>query len=170
MRLVPCVPFAFLFRQACFHAFLPIPVLSFLLFLSPFAPSPHSGYHSSWPPVSSSAIPLCFRFRFRLLGLSVLNFSVRLRPRIYYHSKTILSTPIFCIFKLLCCTLLPIRVFSVSPACMISRSRFLETSHVLAISVKTIERQDCLFRLPGHCHQPQYLRIKNRIKRKVPKP
>ena len=35
-----------------------------------FAVSPHSGYLSSWPPVSSSATPLCFRFRFRLLGLS----------------------------------------------------------------------------------------------------
>ena len=33
-----------------------------------FAVSPHSGYLSSWPPVSSTAIPLCFRFRFRLLG------------------------------------------------------------------------------------------------------
>ena len=37
------------------------------------------------PPVSSSAVPLCFRFRFRILGLSILNFSVRLRPHIYYH-------------------------------------------------------------------------------------
>ena len=102
---VSCVPFAFLFRPACFHAFLPIPVLSFLHFLSPFAVSPHSGYLSSWPPVSSSAIPLCFRFRFRLLSLSVLNFSVRLRPRIYYHSIPKLSTHIFYLFQLLSCIL-----------------------------------------------------------------
>ena len=33
-----------LFRPACFHAFLPIPVLSFLHFLSPIAVSPHNGY------------------------------------------------------------------------------------------------------------------------------
>lgn len=91
---------------ACFHAFLPIPVLSFLHFFSPFTVSPHSGYLSSWPPVSSSAIPLCFCFRFRLLGLSVLNFSVRLRPRIYYHSISKMSTPIFCLFQLLSCVLL----------------------------------------------------------------
>ena len=102
---VSCVPFAFLFRPACFHAFLPIPVLSFLHFLSPFAVSPHSGYLSSWPPVSSSAIPLCFRFRFWLLSLSVSNFLVRLRPRIYYHRGPILSTLIFCLFQLLSCVL-----------------------------------------------------------------
>ena len=96
-----------LFRPACFHAFLPIPVLSFLHFLSPFAVSPHSGYLSSWPPVSSSATPLCIRFRFRLLGLSVLNFSVRLRPRIYYHRNPHLSTPIFYLFQLLNCKLHP---------------------------------------------------------------
>ena len=38
---------SFLFRPACFHAFLPIPVLSFLHFLSPSAVSPHSGYLST---------------------------------------------------------------------------------------------------------------------------
>ena len=38
---------SFLFRPACFHAFLPIPVLSFLQFLSPIAVSPHSGYLSA---------------------------------------------------------------------------------------------------------------------------
>ena len=37
---------SFLFRPACFHAFLPISVLSFLHFLSPPAVSPHSGYLS----------------------------------------------------------------------------------------------------------------------------
>ena len=41
----------FLFRPACFHAFLPISVLSFLQFLSPFTASPHSGY------LSASAFP-----------------------------------------------------------------------------------------------------------------
>ena len=59
------------------------------------------------PPVSSSAAPLGFRFRFRLLGLSVLNFSVRLRPRIYYHSILQKSTPILYIFQLSCCILQP---------------------------------------------------------------
>ena len=38
---------SFLFRPACFHAFLPIPVLSFLHFLSPAAVSPHSSYLSA---------------------------------------------------------------------------------------------------------------------------
>ena len=37
----------FLFRSACCHAVLPIPVLSFLQFLSPVAVSPHSGYFSA---------------------------------------------------------------------------------------------------------------------------
>ena len=37
---------SFLFRPACFHAFLPIPVLSFLHFLSPITVSPHSSYLS----------------------------------------------------------------------------------------------------------------------------
>ena len=46
---VPCVPFNFLFRSACFHASLPISVLSFLLFLSPFAVSPHSATSASRP-------------------------------------------------------------------------------------------------------------------------
>ena len=36
----------FLFRPACFHAFLLTPVLSLLQFLSPSAFSPHSGYLS----------------------------------------------------------------------------------------------------------------------------
>ncbi|MBQ8585481.1 MAG: hypothetical protein IJ452_04260, partial [Butyricicoccus sp.] len=36
-----------LFRPACFHAFLPIPVLGFLHFRSPYAVSPHSGYLSA---------------------------------------------------------------------------------------------------------------------------
>ena len=38
---------SFLFRLACFHAFLPILVLSFLHFRSPFTVSPHSGYLSA---------------------------------------------------------------------------------------------------------------------------
>ena len=46
--------------------------------------------------------------RFRLLGLSVLNFSVHLRPRIYYHRILNLSTPIFYIFQLLSCIILPV--------------------------------------------------------------
>ena len=37
----------FLFRPACFHATLPIPVLSFLQFLSPSSVSLHRSYHSA---------------------------------------------------------------------------------------------------------------------------
>ena len=37
---------SFFFRPACFHAFLPIPVLSFLRFFSPITVSPHSSYLS----------------------------------------------------------------------------------------------------------------------------
>lgn len=104
---VPFVPVAFLFRFACFHASLPIPVLSSLRFLSPSGCFVSQALRSFWPPVSSSAIPLCFRFRFRLLGLSVLNFSVRLRSRICYHRNLNLSIPIFYIFQLSNYTLHP---------------------------------------------------------------
>ena len=38
---------SFLFRPACFHAFLPIPVLGLLQFLSPVAGSLHSSYLSA---------------------------------------------------------------------------------------------------------------------------
>ena len=60
---------SFLFCPACCHAILPIPVLSFLQFLSPPAGSPHSGY----PCVSAfrflfRPLPLGIRFRFWLLG------------------------------------------------------------------------------------------------------
>ena len=95
-----------LFRPACFHAFLPIPVLSFLQFLSPAAVSPHSGY------LSASAFrflfrpcPPGFRFRFRLLSLSVLNFSAPHRTGIYYHRNIKTSTPILYTFQLLSCIL-----------------------------------------------------------------
>ena len=47
---LPCRRFPrcfFLFRPACFHAFLPIPVLGLLQFLSPFAGSLHSSYPSA---------------------------------------------------------------------------------------------------------------------------
>jgi hypothetical protein len=37
--------------------------------------------------------------------LSVLNFSVRLRPRTYYHQRTKMSIPIFYLFQLLSCVL-----------------------------------------------------------------
>ena len=97
---VSFVPVAFPFSPACFHAFLPVPVLSFLRFLSPLCCFVSQALRSFRPPVSSSAIPLCFRFRFWLLGLSVSNFSVRLRPRIYYHRNQQLSTPILYIFRL----------------------------------------------------------------------
>ena len=103
---VSCVPFAILFRRACFHAFHPTPVLSFLLILSPAAVSPHSGYLS----VSAFRLlfrprPPGFRFRFRLLSLSVLNFSAPHRTRIYYHCNRKMSTPFLYIFQLLSCAL-----------------------------------------------------------------
>ena len=60
------------FPSACFHASVPTSVLGFSCasFLR-FAVSPHRCYFSCRPPVSSSAVPLCFRFRFWLLGLSI---------------------------------------------------------------------------------------------------
>ena len=73
---VSFVPFAFLFRSACFHAVLPIPVLSFLRFLSPFFCFVTQALRSFRPPVSSSAVPLCFRFRFRLLGFGTRFFKL----------------------------------------------------------------------------------------------
>ena len=61
---VPCVPFALLFRSACFHASLPISVLSFLRFFSP-TPSRLTGLPQRIDLVLSvSAAPLGFRFRF----------------------------------------------------------------------------------------------------------
>ena len=86
---VSFVPFAFLFRFACFHASLPIPVLSFLRFLSPCSCFVSQALRSFWPPVSSSAIPLCFRFRFRLLGLSFCVF--RSRSDLTYITTRILK-------------------------------------------------------------------------------
>ena len=52
----------FLFRPACFHAVLPIPVLSFLHFFSLFAVSPHSGYLSvsAFFLSASGLFPLAF--------------------------------------------------------------------------------------------------------------
>ena len=53
---------SFLFRSACCHASLPIPVLSFLHFRSPFAVSPHSGYFSAstFSLSGSGLFPLAF--------------------------------------------------------------------------------------------------------------
>ena len=53
-----------LFRPACFHAFLPIPVLSFLHFFSPLAVSPHSGYLNAL--TFSLSVPGLFPFAFAL--------------------------------------------------------------------------------------------------------
>ena len=50
LPVLPCRRFLrcfFLFRPACFHAFLPIPVLGLLHFLSPVAGSLHSSYLSA---------------------------------------------------------------------------------------------------------------------------
>ena len=57
---VSFVPVAFLFRWACFHAFLPIPVLSFLRFLSPFTVSCHR--HYAVPGLLFPARPFPFAF------------------------------------------------------------------------------------------------------------
>ena len=54
----------FLFSPACFHAFVLIPVLSFLHFLSPITLSPHSGYLSVSPFFLSA--PGFFPFTFAL--------------------------------------------------------------------------------------------------------
>ena len=77
---------------------------SFLRLLSRLTVATSASQPSSY---WTSAAPLGFRFRFRLLGLSVLNFSVRLRPRIYYHRNHNLSTSIFYLFQLLYCILQP---------------------------------------------------------------
>ena len=78
----PCRRFrgaSFLFRPACFHAFLPIPVLSFLHFLSPLAVSPHSGYLSaSALPCGSWPSPLRLRVQVRVTQHQVSAF--RLLP------------------------------------------------------------------------------------------
>ena len=100
---VPCVPFAFLFCPACFHAFLPIPVLSFLRFLSPLFCFVSQALRSFWPPVSSSAIPLCFRFRFRLLGLSVWTFQLRIEL-VYITTQGSFCQHLFFIFFDYCLT------------------------------------------------------------------
>jgi len=52
----------FLFRPACCHALRPIPVLSFLFFLSPLAVSPRSGYlsASAFDLSASGFLPLAF--------------------------------------------------------------------------------------------------------------
>ena len=55
---------SFLFRPACFHAFLPIPVLSILHFFSPSAVSPHSGYLSA--SAFSLTVPGLFPLAFAL--------------------------------------------------------------------------------------------------------
>ena len=67
---VSFVPDPLLFRPACFHAVLPIPVLSFLQF--PFSARcfVSQALHSCQPPVSSSAAPLAFALGSGYLALS----------------------------------------------------------------------------------------------------
>ena len=72
-----------------------------------FAVSPHSGCLSARPPVSSSAAPLCFRFRFRLLGLSFCVFVLRIGRALYYHHNHKMSIAIFYIFQLSRCAFFP---------------------------------------------------------------
>ena len=64
---------SFLFCPACFHAFLPIPVLSFLHFLSPFTVSPHSSYLSA--SAFSLSVPGLFPLAFAL-GSGYLAFGI----------------------------------------------------------------------------------------------
>ena len=49
------------------------------------------------PPVSSSAAPLCFRFRFRLLGLSFCVFYSRI-DLAYTTTQTVICQHLFFIF------------------------------------------------------------------------
>ncbi|MBR6541834.1 MAG: hypothetical protein IKT73_01370, partial [Anaerotignum sp.] len=101
---------SFLFRPACCHAFLPIPVLSFLHFLSPLAVSPHSGYLSA--SAFFLAAPGLFPFAFALgSGYSASNvlltdtfgslclFIFPQRTSIYYHRVLCLSTTFFNFFQ-----------------------------------------------------------------------
>ena len=101
---------SFLFRPACFHAFLPIPVLSFLQFLSPLAVSPHSGYlsASAFFLAAPGLFPLAFALGSGYLASNVLLSSTfgslcfsffPQRTSIYYHRTFYLSTPFFQFFK-----------------------------------------------------------------------
>jgi len=102
---------SFLFRPACFHAFLPIPVLSFLQFFSPLAVSPHSGYlsASAFSLTGSGLFPLAFALgsgysalrmcSFELFSAAPILFS-RSRPQRVYHSVFDLSTTFFRFFIL----------------------------------------------------------------------
>ena len=75
-------PSLFLFWPACFHAVLPISVLSSLQFLSPSAVSPHSGYLDA----SASS------FRFRPLPLaSALGSVTRLKRPLIKHTRQSLA-------------------------------------------------------------------------------
>ena len=99
---VSFVPFAFLFRPACFHAFLPIPVLSFLQFLSPSAVSPHSGYlsASAFSLSGSGLVPMAFALGsgYSALGLCLSTYpagfaDVSPQPTcVYYYSILKMST------------------------------------------------------------------------------
>ena len=66
----PVLPFClaasllFLFRPACFRAFLPILVLCFLQFLSPTLARPTELPQRPGLPLRALAVPLCLRFRF----------------------------------------------------------------------------------------------------------
>ena len=84
---------SFLFRPTCFHAVLPIPVLSFLRFLSPSAVSPHSGYlsASAFFLAVSGLFPLAFALGsgYSALGSHLLSDASRLLR--IYHSRSQLA-------------------------------------------------------------------------------
>ena len=65
---------SFLFRPACFHAFLPIPVLSFLQFLSPTLYRPTVLLQRPGLPLRALPVPLCLSLQVRLLGFRFLPF------------------------------------------------------------------------------------------------
>jgi len=68
----------FIFCPACFHAILPMVVLSLLQFLSPFAVSPHSGYlsASAFSLSVSGLFPLAFALGSGYLALDTHLFSM----------------------------------------------------------------------------------------------
>ena len=100
----PCFPFSpdggssgasFLFRPTCFHAVLPIPVLSPLQFLSPPAVSPHSGYLSvsAFFLSVSGLFPLAFALGSGYSASGI--YPLRIHPcplRIYHVRSELLYT------------------------------------------------------------------------------
>ena len=90
---------SFLFRPACFHAFLPIPVLSLLQFLSPFAVSPHSGYlsASAFFLSASGLFPWAFALGSGYLALGMCSFqTLPIRSALtVFAANSVILPPVF---------------------------------------------------------------------------